>query len=134
IFKDARQYHTKVLVQINNCYKVKAYDACAVMIRRLIETLIVDIYDFKGEMEKIVDDEGNIKSLKKLVNIITNNQKINLEKNSKKLLKKGKFFGDAGAHERTAFVTKQTIDSKSSSPISNISHMDTSRGRQEDNL
>lgn len=41
------------------CYDYQIYDACLVMIRRLIETLIIELYERFEIKEQIQDTKGN---------------------------------------------------------------------------
>ncbi|WP_449428896.1 hypothetical protein [Rhodanobacter umsongensis] len=55
IFEQAsRTYITRVLDQVNGCYDNGFYDASAVMARRLIETLVIDIYVEAGALSCFV--------------------------------------------------------------------------------
>lgn len=53
IVKGTRGYVEKIAEQANGCYEKGWYDACAVMVRRLIEILIIDSFDAKGELSDI---------------------------------------------------------------------------------
>lgn len=45
LFKGTRDYLLKVAIQINQTYEHSCYDACAVMIRRMLEMLIIITYE-----------------------------------------------------------------------------------------
>jgi len=53
IVKGTRNYIEKLATQANGCYQKGWYDACAVMVRRLIEILIIDSFDAKGKLRDI---------------------------------------------------------------------------------
>jgi len=44
LFENTRGYLEKINHQINACYRNTCYDACAVMIRRLTEILIIEVF------------------------------------------------------------------------------------------
>jgi hypothetical protein len=48
-----RGYVEKIAEQANGCYVMGWYDACAVMVRRLIEILIIDNFEAKGKLSDI---------------------------------------------------------------------------------
>lgn len=45
IVNGTRGYIEKIAVQVNGCYKNQWFDACAVMLRRLLETLIIECFE-----------------------------------------------------------------------------------------
>jgi hypothetical protein len=53
IVRDTRDYVENIAVQVNGCYEKGWYDACAVMVRRLIEILIVDSFKAKDRLGDI---------------------------------------------------------------------------------
>ncbi len=62
-----RGYVEEVAGQINRSFRCNSYDACAVMIRRLLETLIIEVYEKKGLADKIKDTGGNYLMFTELV-------------------------------------------------------------------
>ena len=111
IFSKSKNYIIKVVTQINGCFHYGFFDACAVMIRRLIETMIIEIYEIRKRIDDLKDkDTNNFYQLEKLITTITQDNNINLTRGTKTLLKNAKFFGDTGAHHRKAFVNKQNLD------------------------
>jgi len=53
--RNTRGYIEKIANQINGCYEKGWFDACAVMIRRLCEMLIIEVYESKGRGADIKD-------------------------------------------------------------------------------
>ena len=53
IVKGARGYVKEMAKQANGCYRNGWYDACAVMVRRLLEILIIDSFEDKGKLNDI---------------------------------------------------------------------------------
>lgn len=105
-----RRYIVTVAHQINSTYSVASYDACTVMIRRLIETLIVEVYEHHNALEKIQDENKEIRTLKSLVDIVTKEPKWNLSRNSKKALDAIKNYGDLSAHSRRFNAHREYIE------------------------
>jgi hypothetical protein len=67
LFATAPSYLQKIVFQINACYTVTAYDACAVMVRKLVESLIIDCFEKHQIGAKIRNQQGNYCFLKDLV-------------------------------------------------------------------
>lgn len=76
------------------------YDACAVMIRRLIETLIIESYEAHSLSVKITNSSGDFFYLSDLISITLSETSWNLSRNAKKSLPKLKDIGDKSAHSR----------------------------------
>ena len=66
--RGTRGYIERVAMQINGCYEKGWWDACAVMMRRLTEILIIEAFEAKGMSAKIKDGSGNYLMLDDLVN------------------------------------------------------------------
>ncbi|MDK2407799.1 hypothetical protein QHH11_02720 [Aphanizomenon sp. PH219] len=108
-----RGYIIKVTEQINSCYKYGIYDACAVMIRRLIETLIIECYESYNKASKIQKD-GDFIALSHLLEAFLNENELwNVPRNAKQSLtkiSKIKSITDMSAHNRYFLAKKQDID------------------------
>lgn len=110
LFENSKDYLKKVTKQINCCYKYECYDACSVMIRRLFETLIVDIYEHKNIESKIKKADGSYFMFGDLIKKLINEKGIKLSSQTKNYFPKIKFFGDIGAHNRTINIRKHQIE------------------------
>ena len=104
---DTRPYLEKVAIQINGTYENGWYDACAVMLRRFIETLIIEAYIGKRLDQDIKTSSGDFYSLQRLIESASDGKSLNLSRDSKRVLRKLKVLGDRSAHNRT-FVAKRT--------------------------
>jgi hypothetical protein len=105
-----RGYLEEVVRQINGCYDASFYDAAGVMIRRFIETLIIEVYEHLSIQVKIQDGSGNYFMLNELIAKITSEATINLGRNAKKGLGDAKWLGDQSAHNRRFVAKKSDID------------------------
>lgn len=112
LFENTRGYIEKIVFQINECYGDGCYDACAVMIRRLIEVLIIETFDSKNLTNKIKDNDDNFFFLEELINKILAEKTLNLSRHTKKALatKKIKRIGDHSAHSRHYNACRSYID------------------------
>lgn len=99
----------KLFVQINGCYERQWYDACSVMIRKVIEHLVICLFEHKGVAAEIKDGE-NYFMLKQLITTLEQKTTWTLGRETKPLLKDMKSVGDRGAHTRDYITTKPDID------------------------
>lgn len=112
IFDNTRGYLKKNAQQILTCYNHKAYDACSILLRKVTEILIIELYEKEEIEEKIQNEDGNYFMLKKLIISFQN------EKKFKKLISRGvteslpkiKKSGDRSAHNRKYNARKHDID------------------------
>lgn len=112
--RGTRGYVERVVNQINGCYEQGWFDGCAVMMRRLMETLIIECF----EKHKI---DGNAKNpvtgdflyLGDLVDKMIQEKTWNLGRNTKKALPKLKNIGDKSAHGRRYNAHREDIDNVS---------------------
>lgn len=110
--KGTRGYIERVAEQINITFENGAFDACAVMIRRLVETLLVEAFEHHGIVSKIKDPTtGDFFHLSKIVPIaIAETAKWNLSKNAKPALLSLKALGDLSAHNRRFNAHRHDIE------------------------
>ena len=111
IFFATRGYIEKVVYQINGAYEQGWFDACAVMMRRLIETLIIECFEAKSLSHKIKkSNTGNFLYLADLVSATLSESSWNLGRTTKKALPKLKLIGDQSAHSRRYNAHREDID------------------------
>src|SRR5262245_21872289 len=65
--KGTRGYVERVVNQINGCYEKGWFDGCAVMMRRLIETLIIECFEKYRIDHKIKNANGDFLYLGNLI-------------------------------------------------------------------
>lgn len=107
---NTRGYIEKNLYQINMCYEVGLYDSCLVMIRKLIETLIIETFE-KYSLESLIKGkDGHFLFLGELLPIFINEKKWNLSRNAKESLPSIKKYGDLSAHNRRFTAAKHDLD------------------------
>jgi hypothetical protein len=105
-----RPYLEKILQQANGCYERAWYDACSVMIRRFVETLIIEVYEHQNRAAYIKDAAGDYLMLRNLVDKILNDLAFNLGRETKKGLPLIKSLGDRSAHTRYYIARKADVD------------------------
>lgn len=100
LVKNTRGYIERLVHQINGSYDGGWYDSCAVMIRRLIETLIIEVFETHKIAPKIQNSQGDFLYLKDLISITLAETSWNLTRNTKAALPQLKDVGDLSAHSR----------------------------------
>jgi len=100
LFDNARSYIKKVVLQLNASHQYSLFDCCAVMCRRLLETLIIEIYEAQNRAEEIQDRDGNYFMFSGLSEYIEKDRAMYLGRNTIKGLKNFKKLGDLSAHNR----------------------------------
>jgi len=97
----------KVLWEANRCYERACYNACAAMIRRLFENLVVEAFEHHGIADQIKKDGKYLEF--RSVNW-KGHERVKVEAYKKRILPDLKFFGDIGAHNRMILVKKDDLD------------------------
>lgn len=107
--KMRRDYLLKVVAQINGCYLNGYYDACAAMMRRLVESLIIEIYDTNN---RLIDIKANneIVVLDTLIKRVFDDTALHISRDVKSTLEKIKHIGDTGSHNRKVNLVAPTLD------------------------
>jgi hypothetical protein len=106
--KVKRAYIPAIVRQMNGCLNAAFYDACAVMMRRLLELAIIEVFEHKGLSAKVKNKDGNYFYLSDLIRVLLAEQSLTLSRNAKEALPKLKKLGDQSAHGR--FFTAQLND------------------------
>jgi hypothetical protein len=109
VVKGTRKYLEQIVNQANGCYEKGWFDACSVMVRKLIEVLIIAVYEAKGEAEAIKTD-GNFLMLSGLIDAILAHGDCNLGRETKSALPLLKSLGDRAAHNRHYMARKTDVD------------------------
>jgi hypothetical protein len=110
LVRSTRGYIEKVANQANGCYENGWYDGCAVMLRRLIETLIIETYEKFGIAGKIKTAQGDFFYLRDLIGSCVSEPIWNLSRNCKQALPRLKDLGDKSAHSRRYIAQRGDID------------------------
>lgn len=87
IVNGTRGYVINVTKQVNGCFQTDyCFDACGVMLRRLLETLIIEVFEEKGIQDKIMDARGNYLMFTDLVDKLLNTHETPVGRTIKKEL------------------------------------------------
>jgi len=110
LVKNTRGYIERVVYQINGSYEKGWFDACAVMMRRLLETLIIEVFEEFKIANKIKNSNGDFLYLADLISATLSEPSWNLGRNTKSALPKLKNIGDQSAHSRRFNANREDID------------------------
>ena len=108
--RGTRGYIERIANQVNGCYEKGWYDSCAVMIRRLIETLIIEAFEHNKLSLSIKNKQGEFLYLNDLIDRTLTEGSWNLSRNTKAALKNFKSVGDKSAHSRRFNARRWDID------------------------
>jgi hypothetical protein len=102
IWKNTRGYIEEVCRELNGSFRQAYYNAAAVMLRRLLETLIIEAYEHLCREDEIKSG-GNYLMLSELAERAcgeNGHRGLNLGRDSKKALKEARNLGNWSAHAR----------------------------------
>lgn len=108
--RGTRGYIEKVVNQVNGCYEKGWFDGCTVMMRRLIETLIIECFEKHQIDAKIKDAKGDFFHLADLIDKTLQETSWNLGRNVRSALPKLKNIGDKSAHSRRYNAHREDVD------------------------
>jgi hypothetical protein len=110
IWSGTRNYIEKVAVQLCGSWENHFYDAAAVMLRRLAETLIIEAYEKLQRHSEIQDRDGNFLMLGALVDKACGISGLNLGREAKAGLSEIKEHGDRFAHNRRINAVRPELE------------------------
>lgn len=105
-----RTYVNQIVEQINGSYEKGYYDACAVMIRRLLETLIIEAFEHAKDSAAIQAANGEFVFLRDLIDAALAQPSWNLGRNCKQAMPRLKDVGDKSAHSRRFLAHRSDIE------------------------
>jgi hypothetical protein len=105
-----RDYIEKVAEQAIIAYDSGIYDACFVMTRKLLEILIIELFERKNISHKIKNSNQDFFYLSDLIDKLLTENSWNLSRNTKQSLPNIKKIGDLSAHNRRFIAKKPDVD------------------------
>jgi hypothetical protein len=108
-FRSTKVCFEQLARQVNGTYNYGFYDACAVLCRRLMETLVLEVYIVQKRTAE-VQSAGKFLPLEKLLAHVAADKALNLSRNSPGTMAEVKLLGDTAAHDRTYIAGQQDID------------------------
>lgn len=110
LFHGTRGYIERVVRQINKSYDAGLFDCCAVMCRRLVETMIIELYEARGRAGEVKGSDGHFLMLSGLMTFLENDSTIHLSRSTTQGLRDFKKLGDLSAHSRRFNAERPDID------------------------
>ncbi len=110
LVRDTRGYIERIANQVNGAYENGWYDAAAVMLRRLMETLIIEAFEKHLIADRIKNPAGDFLYLRDLITATLTEPSWNLSRNTKLALPKLKDIGDKSAHSRRYVAQRSDLD------------------------
>lgn len=104
-----RTYIERLVKQINASYDAGSFDASAVILRRLMESLLIEIYIASGR-QALIRQGAVFMQLSDLITTLANDTVVTKSRNLVRGLSLIKDIGDTAAHDRTYITPKQDID------------------------
>lgn len=115
LFKQSRKYVKKIAEEASISYDYQLYNGCSVLIRRILETLLIESFERKNITSRIKGSDDNYFFLSNIINVATGDPDLNLSRNTKQGLNQLKNLGDLSAHNRRYLASKDDIDQKKDS-------------------
>lgn len=109
-FVEARTYVKELVRQVNGSFQFQMFDACAVMMRRLAEVLIIDAFSATGNDSRIRGADGNLLMLNGLIGALKSGHTFKLSRNAPGYLETLKLLGDNAAHSRNYITKRRDIE------------------------
>lgn len=109
-FCGKRPFLTRLIQQINFTYGNNCYDACAVLMRRLFEVLLVLAYQNKGIESDITKPDGSHKMLEGIVKDAVQNRTLGIPTRISRNFDAFREVGNNSAHSITYTAGKLDID------------------------
>ena len=110
ILENTREYLVRIGAQLNASYDHGLFDCSAVMARRLIETLVIEVYESLGRALELKGSDGHFFMFAGLLSKIQSDSKIAIGRSSSQGMKDIKALGDLSAHNRRFNAHKSDID------------------------
>lgn len=111
LYRNTRNYIEQLARQINASYENNLFDCTAVMMRRLMEVLIILMFQYEKMENKILDKQGNnYVSLDKMIKIANSEPLFNLSKSTQQDMNTFRELGNLSAHKIWYNSTKKDIE------------------------
>jgi hypothetical protein len=110
LFSGKDRYLRDITFEINLCYRNGAYNACSVLIRRLLETLIIGAHTKNGTQAVAQNGAYEFHHLTKLIEDVVAGHYFNLSRNAYEAMPDMKRVGDWGAHNPNVLVRRTDLD------------------------
>lgn len=104
-----RSYLEQMVFEINGTYEYGFYDGTATLCRRLMESLLIEIYIYQKRTQEIRQGTAFFQ-LERLLAHVRQDSSVTLSRNSPKTMTEIKQLGDTAAHDRVYITQKDDVD------------------------
>lgn len=105
---DTRRYLEKIVNQINGNFECGYFDGCAVLCRRLMESLLIEVYILQGRQSEIKKG-AEFFQLGELIAYALSDTRLSLSRSAPSTMRKIKEIGDTAAHDRAYLTTRENL-------------------------
>jgi len=105
-----RSYLVRLVDQVNGCYQNGYFDGVMVLGRKLLETLVIEVYVQDGRAAEIKRTDGAFLTFEELSGKIAADSKVHVTRETKKTLASMKKFGDQSAHNQRFTAQLSDVD------------------------
>lgn len=105
----SRVYLMRISWQLNGSYEAGFYDGCAVMMRRLLETLLIAAFEH-AKHGAAIKSAGDYLGFGEIIGVASSGRFIKLARGTGKVLERIKTIGDTAAHHPTYITVQTDID------------------------
>jgi len=109
-FSSLRGYLSETIRQINICYQYLCPDACALLLRKLVECMLYDYYKIQERESDVCDSQGRWKQLKTIINHFIDLSGARPSDPLREFLKNTRVFGGTAAHNARVTLIQDDID------------------------
>lgn len=110
VWKNTRGYIENIAMQVNGCIQYGFFDGASVLLRRLIETLLIECYEHERIQHRIQSNNGDYYMLNKIIIDAVDGKGLTLGRETKKILRELKIIGDRSAHNRRYNTVKADLE------------------------
>jgi len=109
LYENSRGYLEALGRQINRSYSENLFDACAVLMRRLLEILLILAFRHHEE-EALIEQEGTHVSLERIIALAKTSPKLKLSRNTRSSLDDFRTLGNFAAHKIEYTTRRGDVD------------------------
>jgi len=110
IFDNTKGYLVAYSKEASICYDYGLFTSCLFMLRKIAETLIIELYESKNIQSKIKNAKGDYFQLSDLITAVTNEPTWKVTKIVKENLPKIKLLADSSVHSKRFSAKQSDID------------------------
>ena len=130
MFENTRPYLERMAVEANGCYEHGFYDGCAVMCRRIAESLLISVFENVKQADKIKRNDQYL-MFGDIIAVAKGGKYFHMARGLDKSLDDIKKLGDRAAHDRFYLTPKTDIDPLASDIRSALTHLLAMSGIQQ---